>query len=249
MIKNTPNLLAEYKKSDYQNGELEKALSMDLNEIIAELKNIISSPEEYKLSDGKNIQLFLPSLLAFTRQEEAHTLLIEIFSLPEIEEIFPKDFRQYKLSGIFFATMGKNTELLKNLFLNNDVNCYCRLAAAKALVFALIKGKADRKEILDLITGIFTPEYTLRESNHYFLGNIADLLIELVIPEANDALYLAFQRGIISGEEYNVDYYYNLKANNINDYDYFTGQMLHIMPDENFVNYMTDFAVNMDLLD
>lgn len=145
--------------------------------LLSILENISEDPEKYMYDDYyAHIYAFI--LLGYFREPRTNDIVIKIFSFTEevIEPLFG-DLITSDLKSVLFLTCNGSVEKIKSLITNRNAYGYCRTYAVESLVYAVGDGVVSRKEVLRLLSSLFTEdEFDLFPD---FLGLVAADICDL----------------------------------------------------------------------
>lgn len=145
-------------------------------ELIYLLKELKNDPEPI-LEDADFIgHLCAVTLLTFFKNTECHSLLVDIFSLPDdIPYFLFGDLVVEDLPTILYATCDGNFNRIKELIVNEQAMTSCRWSAMTALNFALAEGKVNREEVLDIYEKLLLSENKDKDIKAIVLVNLSDI--------------------------------------------------------------------------
>jgi hypothetical protein len=188
----------EFLDGNYRRDVVEAAVQLKEEitpHLLDILEDVIKNPKKYA---DETLEVHSPfyatMLLSYFKEEKAHALLLKAFSLPGTltDRIFGPLITEC-LPLFLTNTCAGNIEGIKNLLQNQQAYTYCRNAAAKALLYCVASGFADRQEILKFLAGLFSTESDQSEENE-FLSFIA-YYIDALFPEpVMDVINAAFKK-------------------------------------------------------
>lgn len=145
-------------------------------ELIYLLKELKNDPEPI-LDDANFIgHLCAVTLLTFFKNTECHSLLVDIFSLPDdIPYFLFGDLVVEDLPTILYATCDGNFDRIKELIVNEQAMTSCRWSAMTALNFALAEGKVTREEVLAIYEKLLLGENKDKDIKAIVLVNLSDI--------------------------------------------------------------------------
>mgnify|MGYP006295915079 CR=1 FL=1 len=164
--------------------------------LITILENVLADPQPY--ADDQDLQdhIYAVMLLGHFREQRAHRLIIDIFSLPDDlpHEMFG-DISTGDLPTLLINTCGGSLEDIESMIVNRSVDDYCRVAAAQALSYAVVEGYADRKATVEFFGTLFTGDEAGEDSD--FWGLIAATILYLYPAEIIDVLQKGYEDDLI----------------------------------------------------
>ena len=149
-------ILAAFATFDgqYKREQVDEALALQ-NEItphlIAILEDVRSNPTAYIEDPDRFDHIYALELLGHFREPRAHNVIVDLVSLPPEtpHDLFGAVITE-GLAAILVATCGGSVERITRLLLNAEADEYCRSAAARALVYAVVEGRIPRAQIIAL---------------------------------------------------------------------------------------------------
>ena len=165
--------------------------------LIEVLQGVLADPEPYLEDEDLFDHIYAVMLLGHLKATEAHRTIVDLFSLPgDIPDDLFGDITTSDLPVILLRTCGGSLDLIRAMALNRKANDYCRNSALQAMVYAVVEGIADRKEILDFFGTLFTGEETDPDSD--FWGCLACNILELYPEESMDVIKSGYENDLIS---------------------------------------------------
>lgn len=160
------------------------------------LENVLADPKQY--ADDQDLQdhIYAVMLLGHFREQRAHRLIIDTFSLPDdlTHDLFG-DISTENLPMLLINTCGGFLEDIKSMVLNKSADDYCRVSAAQALAYAVVKGYADRKEVVAFFGTLFAGNEAGEDSD--FWGLLAATILDLYPAEIIGVLQKGYEDGLI----------------------------------------------------
>jgi len=163
--------------------------------LISILENVVSNPKPYIENDCYD-QLYAVILLGYFKAHQAHSIMIDLLSMPEdippqlFGDIISKDF-----PAILFQTCGGELDKIKSLILNRKANDFCRGAALGAMVYAVVDGMVTREETLDFFGSLFTGKEAKEDSTFWDL--LANCIYDLYPEELMPVIQKAYKDDLI----------------------------------------------------
>ena len=152
------------KEIEYNNGEFPEAQLKEIinrrEEFIPELLEILKNAKENyeEILDKPNYfaHIYATFLLAQFKEKQSLKLIIDLISIPN--EISSDIFREYlteDLHKILASVCGSDTEPLKRLVEDSNVNEYVRGAAIKSFIALLGEGVISQGEVIEYYKSLF----------------------------------------------------------------------------------------------
>ena len=164
--------------------------------LIAVLEKVLADPQSY--ADDQDLQdhIYAVMLLGHFREERAHRLIIDIFSLPDSlpHDLFG-EISTGNLPLLLINTCGGSLDGIKSMIVNRSIDDYCRVSAGQALAYAVVEGYADRKTVVDFFGTLFTGKEAGEDSD--FWGLIAATSCDLYPVEIIGILNKGYEDGLI----------------------------------------------------
>lgn len=160
------------------------------------LERVLADPAKYRDEPRYFAHIYAVMLLAHFKEEQAHQLIVDVFSLPEkfVDHLFGDTITE-DLPMILYRTCGGSVEQIKGLVLNKEAYDFCRSSALRALNFAVIGGLVSREEMLDFYGSLFTGDEA--EPGSDFWSFVANVVYELYPEELMDVIKQAYQHDLI----------------------------------------------------
>lgn len=187
----------------YEREAVDAALALR-NEItphlIQILEDVLADPLDFA-GDGDYFgHVYALQLLGHFREPRAHEAIVELARLPgELPFDLFDDTITESLPAIMFATCGGSTDRIAELLTDREVNEYCRSAAARALVYAVVEGVVPRREVVALFGSLFTGDEAPPNSGFWSL--LASAVCNLYPEELIDVIRKGYEDGLI-GDSY-----------------------------------------------
>ena len=182
----------------YKQAEMEEALALK-DEItpylIRILEDLAADPRGYAEKE-RYANVYAAVLLGYFQEPGAHLPIIRAFCIDdkEREELWG-DMITETLPALLFLTCGGSLDAIKNLVLNQEVYVFVRGSAVDALTYAVARGTANRGEIIDFLSGLFTG--TEDEEGSDFWCSVANALTDLHPGEALEIIRKAYDDGLV----------------------------------------------------
>jgi hypothetical protein len=163
------------------------------------LTRVLRDPAKY--SDPDENDSFLPiyavTLLGHHRVREAHTLLIELMSLPgEMPFDLLGDAVLSVCIPALWKTSGGDPTDIVGLIENRRTNGYCRSSAIKALTYGVADGTLPRERVIEVLQGLFTGDESSPADP--LIGSYAAANLAKLWPgESMEVLKKAYDDGLI----------------------------------------------------
>jgi uncharacterized protein YchJ len=135
-------------------------------------------------------------LLAHFKEEQAHQLIVDVFSLPEkyVSPLFGDTITE-DLPTLLYRTCGGSIAQIKGLVLNREAYDFCRSSALRALNYAVIGGIVSREAMLDFYGSLFTGKEA--EPGSDFWSFVATAVYRIYPEELMDIIKQAYQEDLI----------------------------------------------------
>ncbi len=158
---NIQNILIEFERNKgYFPREAVEAAIANRDAITPELLRIVEdttkNADDLEKDDGCMSHLYAIFLLAQFREKRAYPLLVDFFSLPRDQTFnLTGDIVTESLAQILASVCGGDTDLIKSLIENKDINGYVRGAALKSLVCLVASGEKSVEEVTAYFKTLF----------------------------------------------------------------------------------------------
>lgn len=193
-------LIAAFDAVDdrYKREEMEEALALQQEitpHLIRILEDLAADPEGYVLDDHF-ANVYAVALLSHFQEPSAHLPIIRAFLIPheELDDIWG-DMVTMTLPALLFQTCNGSLDEIKKLVLNKDADEFVRGSAVEAMTYAVARGVAERREIVDFLAGLFTGDEA--EKGDYFWSNVAAYVAEIHPEGVMEIIGDATERGLI----------------------------------------------------
>jgi len=197
-----PDILAAFDTFDgtYKRNEVDAALALQEEitpHLIAILEKVLSDPTAHARKPDYFGHIYAIELLGHFQEPRAHDVIVDLASLPpEVPHDLFGDVITEDLAAIMFGTCGGSIERIVELLLNREADQYCRSAASRALVYAVIEDTVPRKNVLALFGSLFSGDEAAPDSD--FWGFLAISVCNLYPEELMDVIKKGFEDGVIS---------------------------------------------------
>jgi hypothetical protein len=193
-------IISEFDHFDgeYKKAEMEEALTLKdeiTPHLIRILGDLAADPREYT-AKGHYANVYAAALLGYFKEPGAHLPIIRAFCInDEDREQLWGDMVTETLPALLFLTCGGSLEAIKKLVLNREIYVFVRGAAVDALAYAVARGTANREEIIDFLSGLFTGEED--EEGSDFWCSVANTLTDLHPGESLEIIRKAYDDCLI----------------------------------------------------
>ena len=183
-----------YKREQVDSAiELKKEITPHLIEI---LENVLADPDPYIQNENLYDHIYAWMLLGHFRESKAHSVIIDLFSLPdEIPHELFGDLATSDLPIILLRTCGGSIDRIKSMALNKDVDVYCRISALNAMAYAVVEGIASREEVISFFGTLFTGNEADADSDFWSL--LSGFVYDLYPEELMDTIKKAYDNDLI----------------------------------------------------
>lgn len=182
----------------YKRAEVDAAIELQEEitpHLIAVLEEILADPFAY-LAKPDYTYIYALMLLAHFKEERAHKVIVDLFSLPpNLPDQFFDDMITEDLPIMLLRTSGGDMELIKLFALNREADEYCRGSALDAIVLAVADGIISRDEALTFLASLFTRDEA--ELDTSFLDQAASAICDLYPEELMPIIEHAYRSGMI----------------------------------------------------
>lgn len=183
----------------YQREMVEAALQRReeiVPRLIAILEEIIADPEGFLEQEDRFDHIYALMLLGHFKAASAHAAIVQVFSLkPELVDDLYGDHINEGLPVVLMRTCGDDHRHLRLMALDRSVNTYCRIAAVRAMAYAVVAGIADRQEVLTFISSLFNG--AAEEEDPDFLSFAAISILDLYPGEHMALIEKAYEDEVI----------------------------------------------------
>lgn len=189
----------EFNDGVYQREAVEAAIAHKeeiISYLIEILEGVLADPAKYLEDSRYFAHIYALMLLAHFKEEQAHRLIVDVFSLPEkfVSPLFGDTITE-DLPTLLYRTCGGSIEQIKSLVLNKEAYDFCRSSALRALNYAVIGGIASREAMLDFYGSLFTGKEA--EPGSDFWSLVATAVYEIYPEELMDVIKQAYQDDLI----------------------------------------------------
>lgn len=182
----------------YKREEMEEALTLKEEitpHLIRILEDVAADSRTY-VAEGHYANVYAVVLLAYFQEPRAHLPIIHAFCInDEDREVLWGDMVTETLPALLFLTCGVSLKAIKELVLNKEAYDFVRSSAVEALTYAVARSVADRGEVVEFFSRLFTG--TEAEEDSWFWGSIAGALADLHPAEVMDVIRRAYNDGLI----------------------------------------------------
>lgn len=167
------------------------------------LKKVLDEPWCYaETKDNENNywgHIYAVMLLSHFRESRAHDLIVELFSLPgELSYNLFGDITTEDLPAILYSTCGGSLEHIKEMILNKVADEFCRSAALRAMVYAVIDGIVSRDDVIQFFGSLFPSGEEDEEDKDYELyTQLANAVCDIYPEELMDKIEKAYEQDLI----------------------------------------------------
>jgi len=195
------------KEIEYNNGKFPKAQLKEIidhkEEFIPELIEILKNAKEnyQEILEKPNyfVHIYAIFLLAQFKEKESFKPIIDLISLPkEIPDDIFGDFLTEDLHKILASVCGNDTQPIKKLVEDSNVNEYVRSAAIKTFIVLLGEGVISQTEVIEYYKSLFE-EKLERESSQVWNELIYDSC-EAGPSELYEYIKKAYEDGLVDEE-------------------------------------------------
>ena len=157
----------DWFENTYKRAEMEEALTLREEitpRLLTILEAVAADPALYVLEDHY-AAVYAVALLAHFQEPAAHWPIIRAFSIPEesLDGIWG-DMVTETLPVLLIQTCNGDLAAIRELILNCQAPEFTRGAAVVALTYAVIKGMAERDEVMTFLSTLFTGSEAEAES-------------------------------------------------------------------------------------
>jgi hypothetical protein len=200
--------------------------------LIQILEDVLADPLDFA-GDGDYFgHAYALQLLGHFREPRAHEVIVKLARLPgELPFDLFDDTITESLPAIMFATCGGSTYRIVELLTDREANEYCRSAAARALVYAVVEGVVPRREVVSLFGSLFTGDEAPSDSG--FWGFVASAVCHLYPEELIDVIRKGYEDELI--DDSMIDYPFfeeTLQRGGAHAYQKVRERIAHYMPED-----------------
>lgn len=183
----------------YKRAQVDEALARQEEVVpflLEILEAVLANPSLYAEDEDFVGHLYAVLLLGHFKEERAHQVIVDLFSLPEslCSNLFA-DSTTEDLPGLLLNTCGGNFVAIKALVENQDAYEYCRSSALRAMAYGVVTGQIDRMAAI----GYFREVLENRPGEPY--SNVFDeaayCLLHLYPEESMDRIEKAYADNLI----------------------------------------------------
>jgi hypothetical protein len=195
------DILAAFRTFDgtYQRDMVEAALGRReeiVPRLIAVLEEIIADPVGFLEQEDRFDHIYAFMLLGHFKAVSAHAAIVQVFSLePKLVDDLFGDHKHDHPPVVLMRTSGGDLRHIRIMVLDRSVHTFCRIAAVRAMAFAVVAGIADRKEVLDFISSLFAG--AAEEEDPDFLAFAAISILDLYPGEYMAVIEKAYEDELI----------------------------------------------------
>lgn len=161
------------------------------------LETVLDNPEKYAEDSDLWDHIYASMLLAHFKEEKAHKLIVDLFSLPgETPDALYGDLGTSNLPAFLFNTCGGSMDLIKPMILNRDIDDYVRISACQAMAYAVVEGYVPREDVIEFIGTLFTGNEADEISD--FWGLLAGIVWDLYPEENMEIIKQAYDNDLIA---------------------------------------------------
>ncbi len=220
------NEILEKLENDYD-GKFQKDAVLEAikqkDEIIPELLKILEYARDNinNIDDGYFGHIYAIYLLAYFREQNAYSLMIDMFSnLEDIDSGIIGDIATDDLCRLLISVCSDDISLIKKLIENDKVDEYVRAAGMEALVILVALNIKSREEINEYFLSLYRNKFERKPDSlwDFLISNSLDIYpdkkIELEIKRAYDdnlvditfnGKFSSVQKEISRGLEYTIE--------------------------------------------
>ncbi len=164
--------------------------------LVGMLENVLANPAKYIQNKKPVDHAYSIMLLGHFREPKAHKVIVDLFSLPDdIPNKLYGDLISGELSTILVRTCDRRIDLIRSMVPNQNINVFCRIAAAHAMTYAVVDGIVTREEVLSFFGTLFTGNEEDGTSDFWSL--LATFAYDLYPKEIMDTIKRAYDDGLI----------------------------------------------------
>jgi len=168
------------------------------------LRTVLTDPLVYAGDPGFFGHHYAVTLLGHFREERAHRLIVDIFSLPEdLPYRLFGDIVTEDLPGLLLNTCGGRFATIQNLVNDSAADAFGRAAALRAMTFGVVTGELERAGVVDVMRAILARRPP--ETTALLLNEAACSLLDLYPIESMDVIRQAFDEDILQADWVSVD--------------------------------------------
>jgi hypothetical protein len=143
--------------------------------------------------------IYAVMLLSHFRESSAHDLIVELFSLPgEMSHDLFGDIVTEDLPAILYSTCGGSLERIKEMILNKVADEFCRSAALRAMVYAVVDGIVPRDEVIRFFASLFpSGKVDEEDKDDELYTQLANAVCDIYPEELMDKIKKAYEQDLI----------------------------------------------------
>ena len=166
--------------------------------LLQHLQDFLASPESHTPPEYDSFfPIYAVFILAHHRVREAHSMLVELASLPgELPFDLLGDVITEGFPAVLWNTSGGDSSDIERLIENREANQYCRWSAVTALTYGVATGELSRGEVVGFLQGLFTGEEAAWDEPGVWSG-AACALLDLWPGDSVEVLRGAFKDGLV----------------------------------------------------
>ena len=196
------------KEIEYNNGEFPEVQLMEIinhrEEFIPELLEILKSAkenyEEILEKPDYFAHIYASFLLAQFKEKQSFKLIIDLVSLPdEISDDLFGDLITEELHKILASVCGGDTQPIKKIVEDSNINEYVRCAAIKVFIVLLGEGVISQSEVIEYYKSLF--EGKLERNFSQAWNELICCSCEAGPSELYKYIKKAFEDGLVEEEE------------------------------------------------
>jgi hypothetical protein len=189
----------EFNDGVYQREAVDAAIALKEEitpHLLDILEKLLTDPAKFSDEPRYFAHIYAVTLLAHFKEQQAHRLIVDIFSLPEqfVDPLFGDTITE-DLPTLLYRTCGGSVEQIKGLVLNKEAYDYCRSSALRALNFAVAGGIVSRQEMVDFFGSLFSGDEA--EAGSDFWSFVASAVYEIYPEELMGVIRQAYQHDLI----------------------------------------------------
>ena len=142
--------------------------------------------------------IYAVMLLSHFRESRAHDLIVDLFSLPgELPHDIFGDIVTEDLPAILYSTCGGSLERIKEMILNKVADEFCRSAALRAMVYAVVDGIVPRDEVIRFFGSLFPSGERDEDTDYELYTQLANAVCDIYPEELMDKIKKAYEEDLI----------------------------------------------------
>jgi hypothetical protein len=173
-------------------------------ELLKILKETIQNTDRILYDPNFRGHIFSVFLLAQFREKQAYPLIIELFSLPEPDDIiiwdfFSGDVTTDNICSILASVSCGDITLIQKLIENEAVDEFVRCSALSSLLVLYMEGELSRDVIITYFKNLFSEKLERKPSIVW--DNLIECCLDLFVDELYDDIMSAYQLKLVQ-EQY-----------------------------------------------